>query len=295
MQAVRIALVQIDCVTGDVQQNLEKIRIFVQEAAQQRADIICISELCLTGYNMFAIGRQYFDLAQPVPGPVCEELAEAAARARAYVIVGLPLRGEVPGIIYNGGVVLSPEGEVVGRFGKTHPWSLEKLYFSPADWYSVVDTSAGRIGCMVCYDIAFPEVTRIMALRGAQIVFCPSAWRVEDDYIWFLSARARALENNVYLVAVNQVGIEPDTFGPGSATNLFGHSLVVNPRGDIVAEGDEREGVIVVSVDLDEVASQRSETTFLKDRRPEIYAEIADPAWARSVRAAAALGESGTP
>ena len=69
----------------------------------------------------------------------------------------------------------------------------------------------------------------------------------------------------------------------------------MNPRGDIVAEGDEREGVIVVSVDLDEVASQRCETTFLKDRRPEIYAEIADPAWARSVRAAAELAESGTP
>lgn len=275
MKPVRVALVQIDCATGGVRENLEKIRKFVLEAGREKADIVCVSELCVTGYNMFSIGSRYFALAEPIPGSLSAELAALAKESRAYLIAGFPLQGHVPGIIYNGGAIFSPAGEVVGRFGKTHPWSLEKLYFTPANWYAVFDTAVGRIGCMVCYDIAFPEVARALTLQGAHMVFCPSAWRIEDDYIWFLSARARALENNIYVIAVNQVGIEPDTFGPGSATNLFGHSLVANPRGDIVTESDDREGVTIAAIDLDDVTRQRGQTTFLKDRRPEIYEPLA--------------------
>ncbi|MDR7481827.1 MAG: nitrilase-related carbon-nitrogen hydrolase [Armatimonadota bacterium] len=277
MRPIRIALAQMDCVTGEVSQNLDRIRALVQAAVRQQADLVCLSELCVTGYNMFAIGRRYFDLAQAEDSEVCRELATLAAEARVHLIVGLPLQGRLPGIVYNGGIVLSPQGVVVGRFAKIHPWSLEQLYFTPGDWYGVFDTTVGRIGCMICYDVAFPEVARILTLRGAQVIVCPSAWRIEDDYIWFLSARARALENGVYVVAVNQVGIEPDTFGRETHTHLFGHSLVVDPRGEIVGEGDDGEGVTVITVDLDQVHRQRSEATFLKDRRPEAYGDLSRP------------------
>jgi predicted amidohydrolase len=277
MKPIRIALAQMDCITGDTRQNLDKIRALVRAAAQQQADLVCLSELCVTGYNMFAIGRRYFDLAQPEDGQVCRDLAALAAEAGVHLIAGLPLQGPLPGIVYNGGLVVSPQGTVIGRFAKMHPWSLEQLYFTPGDRYGVFDTGVGRLGCMICYDMAFPEVARILTLRGAEVIVCPSAWRIEDDYIWFLSARARALENGVYVVAVNQVGLEPDTFGRGTHTHLFGHSLVVDPRGEIVGESDDREGVTIVTVDLAQVHRQRSETTFLKDRRPAVYDDLSRP------------------
>ena len=176
----------------------------------------------------------------------------------------------MPGVVYNAAVLLSGDGEVLGSFSKVHLILSERLYFRAGDEYPVFETDFGKIGLMICYDSGFPEVARILALQGAEIVFAPCAFRKADKHMWDIYFKARALENTFFVAATNRVGHEGDL-------HLFGSAVVSNPAGVLIAESPEdQENLLVVDVDLDEVRTRRARIPFLRDRRPELYSALLD-------------------
>ena len=158
-----------------------------------------------------------------------------------------------------------------GVYDKQHLWALERFYFRGGNGTPVFQTDFGTIGIMICYDMGYPEVARMLALQGAQIVLCPSAWCEPDHDVWDINVPARALENTVFLCAVNRYGREQDLY-------MGGHSKVCDPRGRVVAElPDEGEGVLNVEIDLADVVSNRQTSPYLRDRRPELYGKVLLP------------------
>ena len=171
----------------------------------------------------------------------------------------------VAGVPFNSSVVIDRGGNLMGTYDKQHLWALERFYFRSGCDTPVFDTDFGRIGVMICYDMGFPEVARMLALQGADLILCPSAWCEEDMDVWDVNVPARALENTAFVAAVNRYGVEDRLVMPG-------HTKVCNPRGHVVAElAEEAEGVLHVELDLGEVVEYRQRSPYLRDRRPDLY------------------------
>lgn len=267
---LRIGLVQMDAVMGDVGANLERALEYVREAREKEVDLLCFPELFSTGYNPALLGERYYSLAEPVSGPTIQRLAQAARENGMHIVAPIVLERSMAGVIYNAAVMLSGDGKVLGSFGKVHLILSERLYFRAGDEFPVFDTDLGKVGIMICYDAGFPEVARLLALQGAEIVLAPCAFRKEDKHMWDIYFKARALENAFFVAATNRVGYEGDL-------HLFGSAVVSTPNGMLTAESPEdRENLLVVEVDLDEVRAHRARIPFLRDRRPELYGGLLD-------------------
>jgi predicted amidohydrolase len=259
-----------DATLGDVGANLERAWAFVREAREKEVDILCFPELFSSGYNPALLGDRYTELAEPVSGPTIQEMARAARENGLHIIAPIVLEKAAPGVIYNAAVVIDGDGQVLGSFSKVHLILSERLYFRAGDEYPVFDTDLVKFGLMICYDAGFPEVARLLALQGAELILAPCAFRKPDKHMWDLYFRARALENTLFVAATNRVGHEGDL-------HLFGSALVSNPNSVLLAESPEdEENLLVVDVDLDEVRSYRARIPFLRDRRPELYAGLLD-------------------
>lgn len=270
-RTAHLALIQFESVLCDSAANTAKACGMIAEAAAQGADLVVLPELFSTGYQLNIVGPRISELAEPVDGSTVRALQEAASKAGCYVIAGLALTHELPGVPYNSAVLIDREGSVAGVYDKQHLWALERFYFRSGCESPVFDTDFGRIGIMICYDMGFPEVARMLTLQGAEIVVCPSAWCEEDHDVWDINAPARALENTVFVAAVNRYGREDDLY-------MGGHTLMCGPRGTVIAElFDESEGVLHVEIDLDEVVRNRVSSPYLRDRRPDLYEEVLLP------------------
>jgi N-carbamoylputrescine amidase len=184
------------------------------------------------------------------------------------------------GVYYNSAVLIEADGTIAGKYRKSHiphvgPCFWEKFYFKPGNLgYPVFDTSVGRIGLIICYDRHFPEIGRALGLKGAELVFNPSA-TVESlsKYLWELEQPAHAVANGYWIAAINRVGSEP----PLTAHRFYGSSYFCNPRGQIVAKAsDSQDEVLVHDVDLDMNREVRNTWQFLRDRRPETYGELTE-------------------
>lgn len=146
--------------------------------------------------------------------------------------------------------------------------ALDRLYFREGSDYPVFDTKYGKFGIAIYYDVGFPESIRSLCLNGAEMVFIPAAWRIQDLDMWRLNLPQRALENILFTVGVNRVGYE-------EKLHLFGESKVCNPRGHVIAElPQDKECVEVVTIDLDDVRKYRTEISYLRDRRPSMYENL---------------------
>ncbi len=263
---VGIGLIQMESSVGDKKVNLEKAKLFIKEAIDNGADIIVLPELFLVGYALEKIGESLSYLAETINGPTVKELLHISKREGVVIVAPIPEIRETPGVVYNSAIVIGDDGKVLGSYAKTHLWVLEKKYFRAGNSYPVFKTSYGTIGVMICYDAGFPEVARILTLKGAEIILMPSAWRIQDFDLWDVNTRARALENLVYLAAVNMVGER------NGKPYFFGNSRIVNPRGHIVKEGKlNNEEIIVHKLNLNELVEFRKQLSYLRDRRPEIY------------------------
>jgi predicted amidohydrolase len=267
---LRLGLVQMDAVLGDVKANLERALNYVQEARQNEVDLLCFPELFSTGYNPALLGDRYYALAETVSGPTIQQLARAARENGLHMVAPIVLERSVPGVIYNSAIVLGGDGGVLGSFSKVHLVHSERLYFRAGDEFPVFETDLGKLGIMICYDAGFPEVARLLALQGAELVLAPCAFRKADKRMWDLYFRARALDNTFFVAATNRVGREGDL-------HLFGSALVSNPAGTLVSESPEdQENLLVVDIDLEEVRAFRARVPFLRDRRPELYGGLLD-------------------
>lgn len=262
---VNIGIIQFDGKIGQVEHNVNKAVEAIKKAAEKGANIVCLPELFSTGYNFDILGDQMGPLSLEYFDLTVEKMSSAAKEYQVYVIAPFSEKRDLEGILYNSAIVFDDEGNRIGSFAKTHLFAKERLYFREGSDYPVFDTKYGKFGIAICYDIGFPESCRSLCLNGAELVFMPSAWRVQDKDMWDLNVPQRALENLFFTIGVNRVGIEGDL-------HLFGNSKVCNPRGQIIAElPQDEERVEVVTIDLNEINKFRSQLSYLRDRKPDIY------------------------
>jgi N-carbamoylputrescine amidase len=279
--------------TPDPVHNLAHACEMVRDAAARGAQVICLPELFRTQYFCQREDAALFDLAEPVPGPTTDKLAEVARSAKAVVIASVFER-RAPGVYHNTAVVLDSDGSRKGIYRKMHipddPLYYEKFYFTPGDLgFRAFDTQACKIGALVCWDQWYPEGARLTALQGAQVLFYPTAigWHPAEKQqygaaqhdAWRTVQRGHAIANGVYVAAVNRVGHENGAIqgntAPGAGLEFWGGSFLCDPFGAVLAEASaDREEILVGEVDLRRLEDVRRNWPFLRDRRVDSYAGI---------------------
>lgn len=267
---------------NNTEENLKTFDRFIEEAASKNVDLILFPESSLQGlWDMMAFkpdAFQYFhDAAELVPeGPSTQHLIKKAREKDMYIAWSMteqdPDRFDV---IYNTCVLVGPEG-YVGSYRKVHHPLTERLYIYPGNEFKVFDTKIGKIGMMVCFDLAYPEAARIMAIKGAQLILCPTGWPGEEDQLFLYKAlnTARAMENQVFLMTSTTCG---ELHGGGCAA---GHSCITGPNGQLLDTTEMEEGMAIAEIDLEQDIIKAQINTFymdhlLKDRRPDTYGELA--------------------
>lgn len=265
---MRVALCQTNC-GDDVAANEEQVFGLLDEAASGGADLAALPEV----WPRQGSAKQIREMAEPVPGRRTELLAEVAARHRMWVHGGSVLERDGERI-FNTSMLLDRSGELVATYRKIHLFdadppgavpSRESSVFSAGDQVVTAETEFGRVGLSICYDLRFPELYRALAVQGATILFVPAAFRFETgvDH-WEPLLRARAIEDQAFVVAAAQWG----TWGPpGRERRNFGHSLVVDPWGDLVAQAPDEVGVTFAELDLARVEQVRQILPSLRHRR----------------------------
>ena len=280
---VKVAAGQLGPSSDTIQGNVERMRGMIDRAADQGAQIISFPELALTPYFPIKNARGYEQYFEPIDSP---HLRAVLDRAKERGIAAVVPFAERDGIrLFNSSVIAHPDGRILGRYRKIHiPGAFplpdrgalvfEKMYFTPGDLgYPVFDVGFAKIGVQICYERNFPEGFRILALGGAEIVFTPTnlmqIGEVWHSGTWELVLRARAYENNMFIVGINKAGREWDL-------DYVGDSLVARPTdGAVVARTEAAaDDVLVVEIDLDDVAEARRRVPFMRDRPPHTYQDL---------------------
>jgi N-carbamoylputrescine amidase len=285
-KSFQVGLVQM-AMSSDAAANVERAVKGVRDAAQKGAEVVCLPEMYRTPYFSQREDAAHFDLAETVPGPSTEAFQKAARDAGVAVVVPI-FEKRATGLYHNSAVVIDADGAVLGLYRKMHipddPAFYEKFYFTPGDLgFKAFDTQAGRIGTLICWDQWYPEGARLTALRGAAVLFYPTAigWHPheKEQYgthqrdAWRTIQRSHAIANGVYVAVVNRVGHEiPPEGGPG--LEFWGSSFVADPFGVVVAEAGQGEEILVATIDLGRMEDVRRNWPFLRDRRIDAYAGI---------------------
>jgi len=266
MREITVATVQMQPALGQMEENLARINEFITRVAtEQSVDLIVFPELATTGYE---VGPRFPYLAQRVPGPTVNLIAQRASEFGVYVAFGMVTKEKVESILYNSAVLVGPDGELAGQYNKLHLRGEERIAFRPGYRLHATETGIGTIGLMVGWDLAFPEVARSLVLEGAELLVVCANWEQPGADEWRVYLQARAYENAVFVAAANRVGEEP-------SYTFFGQSAVIGPRGRIYASvGDPVEGYAVARIDLDLVRQQREDTQILQCRQPAAYRAV---------------------
>ncbi len=276
---VRAAVVQ-TAWTGDSESMVDKNIGYAHQAAERGARVMCFQEIFNTPYFCQVQEDEHFSTAEPIPdGPTMQKMMKVAKETEMVLVVPMFER-EDDGFFYNTAGVIDADGTYLGKYRKTHiPHTKgfwEKYYFRPGNMgYPVFDTAVGRIGVYICYDRHFPEGWRALGLKGAKIVFNPSATsRGLSMYLWKLEQPASAVANEYFVGAINRVGKEP--FGDN---DFYGSSYFVDPRGQFVGDpaSDTDEELVVRDLDMDMIDTVRKTWAFYRDRRPDAYDDLVAP------------------
>lgn len=269
-----IALIQMDTQNNKAE-NMKMACAQIDEAAGRGAKLICFPEVMnLIGKNIGEGGGR-----ESIPGYTTELLCKKAKEHGIYIHGG-SITEELPGEkrSANTSVLISPEGEILASYSKLHMFDItladgtpfhESNRVKPGDQIVTVETELGVFGMSICYDVRFPELYRLMALRGAQILFVPSSFTMPTgkDH-WEPLLRARAIENGCYVVAAGQIGVKP-------AYTAYGNSLVADPWGTVIARAKDMAGITYAEIDLDYLDQVRSQLPSLENRRSDLY-EVTD-------------------
>ena len=283
-ESFRVGLVQM-AMSTDPAENLAKAAAKIEEAATLGAQVVCLPEMYRTPYFCQSEDHAMFDLAETVPGPSSERLGEVAKRLGVAVVVPI-FEKRAPGLYHNSAVTLGEDGAVRDLYRKMHipddPAFYEKFYFAPGDrGFRAVDVGAGRVGTLICWDQWYPEGARCTALRGASVLFYPTAigWHpaekaqygVAQRDAWRTIQRSHAIANGVFVASVNRVGFEPGPNG-GAGLEFWGTSFLCDPFGVVVAEAStDREEILVGEVSVARIEEVRRNWPFLRDRRIDAY------------------------
>ena len=283
---VKVGLVQMRC-TSSADENLANAIRKCAEAADRGAQIICLQELFTSQYFCQVEDHKYFQLAEEIPGRSTDELGRVAAE-RGVVIIASLFEKRSAGVYHNTAAVIDADGKYLGKYRKMHipddPLFYEKFYFTPGDLgFRAWETKYAKIGVCVCWDQWYPEAARLTALRGAQILFYPTAigWHPAEKHAhgrqqhdsWETIQRSHAIANGCYVAVPNRVGHEAPDGGPG--IDFWGQSFVADPSGQVVARASAtEEEILVAEVDLAALDVQRTHWPFFRDRRIDAYGEI---------------------
>ena len=265
---ISLALIQFESILGDPKANRRKAEAMIREAAENGAELICLPEMYTTGYNLDIIGPQITQLAENIDGPTVTGLQQLAKELKIHIVapLALNLEDDPEARPFNSAVFIGDEGQILGVYSKCHLFETERMYFQPGQELPVYDTKFGKIGIMICFDAGFPEVARILQMKGAELIVCPSAWRIQDMGVWHLNMPQRAQENSCYLAAINRYGKEGSLY-------MGGYSIVCGPEGDIIKELiEEKEDILYCTIDGQRLADFRADGgPYLPYRRPELY------------------------
>ncbi|GAA3405035.1 carbon-nitrogen family hydrolase [Paenibacillus hodogayensis] len=260
---LQVAVVQMDVAIGEPDINFAKLSELLEECvgAERKPDLIVLPEMWNTGYALDRIHT----IADPQGERTIRFVSEFCRNHKVNVVAGsvAELNGDR---VRNTAFAIDREGNVAGEYSKIHLFRLmdEEKYLHAGDRLGSLKVDGVPAGMMICYDIRFPELTRKLALGGAKLLIVPAEWPHPRLHHWRTLLTARAIENQMYVIACNRVGTS-------GTTSFFGHSLIIDPWGEILAEGDEAERVIAAEIDLSVVDKVRSTIPVFADRRPELY------------------------
>jgi len=268
MKPISLLLAQTGPRLGNKERNLKQISEQAAKARKKNVDLLIFPELHLTGYTM---RDEVSHLAESIPGPSTRNVERVAKEHGVHIIFGMPEESEVEGVIHNTAVFVGPKG-LIGRYRKihlpTHSVFEERRYYRPGQEAPVFKTDIGTIGLNICYDLYFPELTRLQALQGAQLVVCISASPGLRRRFFEGFCLSRAMENAVYLAYVNRVGIE-------EGLQFWGGSRVIAPNGSVLAQCKyDVEEFQICKVDLNEVSRARAFIPTIKDLEPGLFDQL---------------------
>jgi predicted amidohydrolase len=259
VNTIRAAIIQFNVRRGDVEWNLATVKRHISALANQGAQFILLPEMWSTGFA----NERLKELSETTP-TVLRNLSGLSKRLHVTIIGSLPEKREER--IFNTAYVMDSDGSVAGVYRKIHLFSPtgEDRYFTPGRKAVVSKTSLGPIGLMICYDLRFPELCRSLVLGGATMVVVMAEWPAERVTHWEVLLKARAIENQVFILGVNRCGKDGDLV-------YAGHSRIVSPYGEVMARAGKRPATLSAAIDLSEVERVRKHIPCLQERMPEAY------------------------
>lgn len=272
MGKLRVALCQMAVDTESKKANMLKARKMIYEAADMRANIIALPEMFNCPYN----NKHFREYAETYPSGETLKMLSSAAREKKVFIIG----GSIPelddqGRVFNTSFIFDNKGILVGKHRKMHLFDIdikngvkfkESEVLTGGSEITIVDTPWGKVGVSICYDIRFPELTRIMALKGAKIIFIPAAFNMTTGPAhWELLFKSRALDNQIFVAGISPARNENYSYV------AYGNSLIADPWGSIISRLDEKEGILIQDIDLQYIDEIRESLPLLKHRREDIY------------------------
>ena len=263
--------------------NIENAINKIRYAAKKGAKIICTSELFLSEYFCKIESNTNFKYAEKIPGETTEIFCRLAKELKIILIISL-FEKKISGLYYNTCITINDTGAIISKYRKMHipddPGYYEKFYFTPGDLgFKNSTTKYGEIGTLICWDQWFPEAARLTALKGSEIIFFPTAigWHPKEKSkygktqleSWITIQKSHAIANGIFVVAVNRVGYEKKG---NRKIEFWGHSLVIDPNGKIIAKLDsKKESVLICNIDFKKIDNARQNWPFLRDRRVDAY------------------------
>ncbi len=274
--------------SADTNDNLNKTLSWVEKAAKQGAQVICLPELYRSQYFCQKEDSSLFDLAESIPGPSTDAFQKAAMNLNVSIVVPL-FEKRAPGVYHNSAVIIDAGGEILGTYRKMHipddPFYYEKYYFTPGDLgFKSFKTKFGKIGTLICWDQWFPEGARLTALKGAEVLFYPTAigWHPAEKErygaaqkeSWITIQRSHAIANGVYVASANRIGLEKPITGT-DGIQFWGSSFICDPQGVFIAQASEdKEEILLAEVDTKHLETIRRNWPFMRDRRIDAYGDI---------------------
>jgi N-carbamoylputrescine amidase len=283
--SVNVGLIQAAC-SPDPAANLKHTLAAADRAAENGAQIICTQELFRSQYFCQAENHQYFQLAEPIPGPSTVAF-QKLAKERQIVVVASLFERRASGLYHNTAVIIDADGSLLGSYRKMHipddPLFFEKFYFTPGDLgFRAWQTRYAKIGVLICWDQWYPEAARLTAMQGAEILFYPTAigWHPsekaqygdEQHEAWEVIQRSHAIANGCYVAVPNRIGHEQLA---GDGIEFWGQSFIAGPSGGVLAKASAgKEETLIVPLDLGKVDITRTHWPFLRDRRIDAYGDL---------------------
>lgn len=267
LEEIKVALAQMSCKVGDKKQNLERMEEYIKQATREGANLVIFPELALTGYVCRDL---VYEMAEPVPaGMSIDQIVEVAKTEHIHLIFGMvECSSRASAVLYNTAVLVGPQG-YIGKYRKmylpTHSIFEEKRYFRPGYQTPVFETEIGKLGIIICYDVYFPEIARLMRMKGAQLIACISASPSMRRGFFEVLTAARAMENTVFLAYVNLAGVE-------DGLQFWGGSRMIAPSGSVISQAKyDEDDFIMTRIQYSDMARVEAFVPTLRDLRPELF------------------------